>query len=210
MNDQEVYDKYFQTSLRENKGLSLEEHSAFAMEWTQKAPFRDLDHLYSWQQQNFKEYDARVGVLSLTPFNNNVDMWNYYADSGKGFCIGFDTRSIFRLGVSGGEVNYPKEGLPMINGTDSFDFETWKRVFNKETKWGFEQEYRFTKFRIDGLLDRQLRTPKNSIKQVIFGCEASKSTKREIVKVCANQHLSVDYFQAKKYGTEIAIEPSLI
>jgi len=207
MEDKDIYDKYLLHSKERNIGFTPEQHHHHAEEWTNKAPFKDPNYLKTAEDDQFKEYDGRIGILSLTEYNNSLEMWNYYSNRGSGFCVGFDTMTLFNFVGGGGKVVYPVDGLPMIHGTDSFLVERWKKTFNKEVKWKFEQEYRVSIFNPAGLSlsQRKIKLPLNCIKEVIFGWDMLPKEKHKIAKVCKSVNLQVKYFQAVKGSDPLVI-----
>ena len=207
MNDQEVYNKYLELSIIHNPGHTLDYHSNYAMEWTQRAPFRDELYLKEAQEKHFREYDDRIGVLSLSLYNDNLSMWNYYSCKGNGLCVGLNTKKLFPLMGEGGPVNYPYDGVPIINVTDSFDIQTWKQVYNKEVKWAFEKEYRFTVFDKTGLTDynRGIVLPAECFEEVIFGWAMPRNVKTSIINACDVSGLKVAFFEASINGDIVSI-----
>src|SRR6185437_3298623 len=161
------------------------------------------------EEQQFWEYDGRIGILSLTEYNNSLAMWNYYACSGRGFCVGLDTQILFSFVGGGGKVDYPCDGLPTIHGTDSYLVERWKKTFNKETKWEFEQEYRVSVFNPNGLRmeERKVKLPAECLREIIFGWCMPQKEKLKMVKICKTQNYNVNYFQAISGGDPVRIEP---
>lgn len=87
-----------------------------------------------------------VGVLSLTEKNDNLLMWSHYADSHRGFCLGFDsTTEFFNRKRSETDEFYhlrkviysskrPSKTMMDINSTDMF--------LLKSDDWEYEQEWR--------------------------------------------------------------------
>jgi len=64
-------------------------------------------------QRNYSEqYDMRFGVLSLTADPCLESMWEKYADFGKGFCVGYNSRIMFE-NFGGGWVSYVEQ-LPIL------------------------------------------------------------------------------------------------
>jgi hypothetical protein len=207
MNDEDIYAKYLQFSKDKNGGFTPEQHNTYAIEWTNRAPFKDPNYLKTAEEEQFKEYDGRIGILSLTEYNDSLAMWNYYSNKGSGFCVGFDTNVLFKFIGGGGKVDYPIAGLPIINGTDSYLVERWKKTFNKEVKWTFEQEYRVSIFNPDGLSNQQrkIKLPIECIKEVIFGWNILPKEKQKIIKVCKTVGLQVRYYQAIKGNDPVTI-----
>lgn len=66
----------------------------------ERAASEDFKSKAYWKK--FNDYGKEVvykqfGIYSLTSKSDNLLMWSHYADSHKGFCVGFDKFELFRL-----------------------------------------------------------------------------------------------------------------
>jgi len=89
-----------------------------------------------------------IGVFSLTANLKSILSWSHYADSHRGFCVGFHTWNLKAFLEKCGllldlrPVNYSGE-YPFINGYRTSDEETTNKiVWTKSKDWGYEAEYR--------------------------------------------------------------------
>lgn len=196
--EEEIYNKYLMDSKRNNPNWSRQQHRKFARDWSKKSPIRDKKGIQEKQKTHFNEFDKRFGVLSLTSNQTRLEMWEKYADSHSGFCVGFDSRKMFKYLGGGGMVNYYEE-LPNILPSDSFEVEHFKQIYSKESKWSFEQEYRTHKFYPSGasISDRRTKLPKECYKEIIFGSNLSLEQRKEIIEICKSQGLNVSFFEEK-------------
>lgn len=199
----EIYSHYYKDSIKNNNNWTRQQHRKFARDWTKKSPMRNKENIKKMQEKHFLEFDKRFGVLSLTANPKNFDMWEKYADSHRGFCVGFDAKLLFDLVGSGGEVIY-YDLLPDILPSDSREIEYIKQTYSKESKWSFEEEYRTQKFfpspaKID---DRCIKLPKDCIKEIIFGESLSSDERGEIISICIENNFNVEYFEEKIYSNE--------
>lgn len=132
-----------------------------------------------------KEYfNARVGILSLTANAHSHVMWEKYGANNKGVCFGLDKKKLFSVFNSGGPIVYT-DTLPVIHYfMDSGKVQHIKRVFYKERKWSFEEEYRFCKILASSNLQsvewRNILMPEGTIREIIFGKDMDPSDKEEI------------------------------
>ena len=136
-------------------------------------------------ENSVDEYYQHQGILSLTENHNNDFMWDKYADKGKGFCIGYNTKILFNYLGMGGAVEYVDE-LPDVLPEPFMETftATRNRVFFKHKKWIEEEEYRASKFfpikaSID---DRQIKIPENAFNKVIIGRSMSEADKADLKK----------------------------
>jgi uncharacterized short protein YbdD (DUF466 family) len=208
MSEVDMYNKYIEESKKDNPERTRLQHRTFARRWTKKSPMKNKEYIKQLQEENFQEWAARFGVLSLTANCANLEMWNKYSDQGKGFCVGFNSSKLFPYLGGGGRVQY-FEKLPDIYHDDNYEVEHGKQKFSKELKWEFEQEYRTHKFYPHPATtsERQIIVPTNSYNQVIFGYSMSRESKEEIKEMCKKQQLNVEFKQCILEGKEIKIKP---
>lgn len=136
-----------------------------------------------------------IGVLSLTQKPDNLLMWSHYADSHKGFCIGFNSEHSFfnRKRSEKDEFYYlrkveylkerPTKLMVDMDGTDIF--------LLKSDVWKYEKEWRMCAVLSDAdeVKDSILpavhlfRFPPDAIDEVIIGANADVNLVDEIVKL---------------------------
>lgn len=84
------------------------------------------------------------GVASLTPHPRNFLMWSHYADSHRGFVVGFDTPTLVRQNFGAfAKVVYEDE-IPFISALDMDTNLMHKLIYTKAKFWSYEDEYRLT------------------------------------------------------------------
>ncbi len=122
-------------------------------------------------------------------------MWNEYSENHQGFCVGFDTKKLFKSLGGGGLVVYDDD-LPDILPFDSHEVEHFKQVYTKKEKWAFEEEYRTYKFYLQTATvdDRRIKIPKECYNEIIFGARQQESHRQEIISICKEQELEVEYY----------------
>lgn len=205
---QDIYNKYLEDSKRENPIWTRQQHRKYARDWSKKSPLRDPEYIKKIQKTHFVEFDKRMGVLSLTGNPAIIRMWEEYAENHQGFCVGFEPKKMFKHLGGGGKVFYCEQ-LPVILPFDSIEKEHLTQVFSKETKWSFEEEYRTHKFYSHPatIQDRKINLPKDCYKELIFGAHMSETNREEIILVCKEQNLDVEFFVEKNNeDNEIKIE----
>ncbi|MDD3322042.1 MAG: DUF2971 domain-containing protein [Paludibacter sp.] len=207
MTNSDIYRKYLEMSKKDNPRWTKEKHKKHALKWTTNSPLKDKKHVKKIQEEHFREFDERFGVLSLTAKNSNLAMWNKYSNDGTGFCVGFDSKILFDNLGGGGEVNYYSK-LPDIYYDDTFIIEHSKQVFSKEEKWSFEEEYRTHKFyeKSASVSDRQIIIPVEAYREIIFGWNTTEKDKDEIIQTCKLQGLNVEFKKGSLQNNEVIIE----
>ncbi len=163
-------------------------------------------------QNHFRDYldelKNNFGIFSLCEPNDSILMWSHYADSHKGFRIGFRS-SLFVSDNLIKKVVYTKN----INTSFLFDFQDPNRteeVFGEElmrefflTKfldWSYEREWRIlvAPSRIPGSF------PPNCIDRIIFGLKMPEEHRTAIREILKDKN--INYFEASKSKKDFAIE----
>jgi hypothetical protein len=141
-----------------------------------------------------------IGVFSLTANLKSILSWSHYADSHRGFCVGFLTRNLKAFLEKCGPlldlrlVDYTKE-YPFINVYRTSDEEKMNRiVFTKSKDWEYEDEYRVIWF--TGA-NKSLRIPNGVIRRVVLGCQVNSTDINEMVSILRSRADRISLFQAK-------------
>lgn len=166
--------------------MAMEEHpewgeakiQEYCYEGQQKKLLNDDAHIEKFNETNRADIDKTFGILSLTPKPLNYLMWSHYANSHKGFCIGFDADILYEITGGGlGPVSYSDE-LPKLRlFGDTFDFHT-KQLATKSKIWEYEEEYRVVKSKAS---KKVIKYPKEMIKKIFLGCKMDLKNKHEII-----------------------------
>lgn len=141
-----------------------------------EAKHRDPNFIAKYKEDVHNSNRKVHGVFSVTPINNNILMWSHYANSHKGFCVGFDSVKLFEHLGGGGPVSYLKE-FPIISPVEDRDKQYGCQVMTKSIHWGYEVEYRLTTFQ---KTNQNIDIPKEAITEVVFGAKMLPEHKKEI------------------------------
>jgi len=196
LTDEQIWTKYYTNSKEQNLLWNEEQHISFANEWLKKTPIKDKNFIDSQTKKDFEDYDNRIGVLSLTEYPELDEMWDKYSESGKGFCIGFDTKVLFDYMGGGGKVEYVDK-IPVILPMPfhSFHQQRFLQIFNKMDTWDFEQEYRTIIFDKNELTSetRKRILPPEAYREVLLGMKVEKKHEDEIRDLLKSEmsHVSV-------------------
>ena len=153
------------------------------------------------------------GIFSLTPSYYSLLMWSHYANSHKGFCIGFN---VYRLLSFTSEYLYKKKGLsialfkvtypseyPIINSFALEQTDKLPSITTKSDVWSYEHEYRLI---LLNKANHKEELPKDIIRRVILGCKISSEDKKDIINILKNRKDAIHLYQAKlsenKYGLD--------
>ena len=194
--EREIFEIYVKDSKTINPLWTRNQHRKYAKDHTKNSPLKNKEHIKLKQEEHFKQFDVRFGVLSLTANPKRPEMWDKYANKHTGFCVGFDSKKMFKYFGGGGDVAY-YEQLPDILYNDKREEEHFKQVFSKLKKWEFEEEYRLHKFSLSPLQEeeRKVKLDKECFKEIIFGYKMNKNDRQNIIDQCNNLNLEVVFFE---------------
>lgn len=179
----------FRYLLKYRMDLPFKQRIQFAIKWYKTSPLNYPCELAKLKEQFDKNFNDHFGVLSLTSDYMNDYLWEKYASSHEGFCVGFDWNRITRFIRGGGEVIYVSQ-LPKIDFAKDNKFDKIaKSIIYKEKKWEKEKEYRLFKVWGDGQkVIRNIKLPHDAILQVVLGRRMKKEIKTEIEAIVSSQY----------------------
>lgn len=178
------------------------EHGEYAKKWRTESPFGNLSRTKQLQEQMFDQYNAQIGVLSLTANVSNLAMWEKYSDNHKGFAVGFNPLVIFKYFGGGGPVIY-YDILPIVRPTPmhSYDQQRDYQVYSKLSKWSFEEEYRTYIFRHYSMAieDRLIQLPPEAYIDIVIGADMSDDMVEDLLNSIPPdlEHIIVKYADKK-------------
>lgn len=167
-----------------------------------------------------KERANTLGICCFSPIWNNILQWAHYADSFKGFCLGFEFKQL--KGISDevmvrfeGEdyyeadyrlaecLYYDRTNKPEVSDFISFaagQTEYDYIITNMKTKeWSYEQECRLTCRKGMGV-----RPVPGKLKEVLFGLRMEEWQKKALYSVLENS--SPTFFDTKISNDRLTIE----
>ncbi len=167
-------------------------------------------------EEGTKEIEDRLGVFCMSKRNDSSLMWGHYANSHKGFCIGFDTLKLkkfinekFHNGRGDlHEVEYKSE-VPIFDSyVDQSKIKDYSksRFITKFQHWSYEDEYRII---IDKMANQAIKIPKNIYKEIIFGYKMSELHRKEIRIIADTLFKDLEFYESKKSSAkfEMVIVP---
>lgn len=185
-----LYKFFLEKSKEENPFFSRKEHRNFANYWSKHSPLANPHKLKSLLDEINNKFHNCFGILSMTGNADNDKMWNKYGNEHKGFCVGYDTETLFQYVGGGGYVQYADE-LPTIDFVkDDINTKLVKNILFKERKWEFEEEYRLHKMWSVTATDKQrnIKLPNDCIVEIILGKLMSQESKDEIKKIAKDKY----------------------
>lgn len=175
--------------------------------------------------ENFikEEYAISQKIYNVCCLSRNCldpRMWGYYADSGKGICIGFKTycsdNEVTYIKTKDGQIpkenqnflpfvtiNYVNKRLPIVNFFDNKKDqkkileEMTYHLLSKDARWSYEEEMRAI-MKNDELITQNILLPKTEICEIIFGYSISQELKDkvfELLKTYPNEGKAIQFFE---------------
>jgi hypothetical protein len=163
---------------------------------------KNLQFLEECKNDLLRSARKENGVFSVTPIKDNILMWSHYANSHRGFCIGFDSFKLFDFLGGGGSVRYEKQ-FPIISPVEERGVQHLLQVLTKSFHWAYEVEYRLTTFAIP---NTAIEIPKECITEIIFGSRISEASREDMCKVLKENLPHVKCYTATPKKSEFSLE----
>lgn len=198
--------KYFsQMVKRQFPCLSPSGHLKEVERFIEERRFADQNWILKEESDFFKRVAADYGIISLTEFKDDIQMWSHYSNSHTGFCIGFKSQKLFsnedRFGM-GGKVDYVKD-IPVILPTENLLCQIIKVLYTKYDTWTYEQEYRLTKIHA---ANKAVTFTIDEVAEIIIGCSANIADVQSIINICKCNLPGVPIFMAKQKRLDFKLE----
>jgi hypothetical protein len=143
----------------------------------------------------------RVGMLCLSATPNDQEMWNLYADRGRGVCICFEASKLAFdsdfVGRGPFQVRYSddqKQVWDPRRSTASQLAQTEDHLFRKMARWSYQREWRFVIIpdKTNESTVGNHAIPFQALRAVIFGTRLSESERAEIESWIASGPFKAD------------------
>lgn len=144
----------------------------------------------------------------MTAVPDNIKMWRKYSNRFNGFCVGFNSKKLFKGMGGGGKVEYVKN-LPVIHPFAPAIEKRTLLTFFKLNKWKFEKEYRLQNFWPNPIGDdeRKWKFPKESFCEIILGEKLSNKSKQQLIAFALALNPKVEIKLASKENNFVLIKP---
>lgn len=182
LSDEEIFDEYYKLLRNNNPKWDPIYLSQEVTRHCNMGLLRDKERLDNIEEIEWEQLNERFGVLSLTAIKDNLSMWRKYSNNLNGFCVGFNSKILFKLAGGGGMVNYDIK-LPLIHPFDIPEVKRNLLTFYKIEKFAFEEEYRLQKFWPYPIRtkERSFKVPCNAFEELILGANLSEKSRNEII-----------------------------
>ncbi len=156
-----------------------------------------VENGYNWnaEQQQRAAIGLTISLCSFTKTNKNNLMWSHYTNNHKGICIEykpklFDYFSNLKDYLLFEKVNY-SDSPPIVKGLDDLNTKIEKIIFNKQSEWKYEKEYRVVFFNDKDT--EYLPIDTEFIKAVYIGSRTGSEIEKTILTLCENSNIDVYY-----------------
>lgn len=182
LTDEEIYDKYYADLKTLNPNWDSIHLRNETIRYCNMGLLKNEKRLKLIEEDFWKIFNNRFGVISLTAVNDNLAMWEKYSLNFNGFCIGFDPKIIFRNMGGGGPVEYVST-LPIIRPFDTAEEIGLTQSLTKQKKWEFEKEYRVQKFWQRNIMniEREHKIDPSAYTAIIIGDKVKSSIKKQLI-----------------------------
>ncbi|MCA0973109.1 DUF2971 domain-containing protein [Halomonas denitrificans] len=176
------------------------------------------DSEYELKPELSAENTETMAFVSLSRNNSNILMWSHYADSHKGFCLGFYRSDSY---FSDAESIRYRSNRSSLNGMSNSHFDkinVLKSVaLEKAIDWAYEEEERLflcdvenkiNNIGLDGWGQPILLNsfPKTALGAVYLGLRASNELEIKIKKILQLNNMHTPIFKAQKSINKFGIE----
>jgi hypothetical protein len=209
LTEDNIYRKCLQIAKLNYPDKKEEEHQQMAFENQRKGLLFDEDHTDKFDRMNYEQTCRDFGVYCLTPKFENFLVWSYYANSHKGFCLGYHTAILVNTEIFsiGGLVDYRKDypKLPLFPTEQDHLF--LNIFYTKWDIWKHEKEYRLIHQYKTGKLQK---IPKNAIAELILGCNFPETEKLGFTEKFIKQFPEAKVFQMELVKGKFGLVKKLI
>ncbi len=161
---------------------------------------------YPEKQAEFKNAGVTCFCRSLT----NPLLWSHYANSHRGFAIGYDATNPFFGGDKGIkqrfllDVRYEDVAPSLARFTP--DELAMAAVITKPTCWAYEQEVRMIK----QVGDQLFEVPVDTIREVVFGANMDKDRVKQIINQVKTAGIDAEFAQMEYIREGYGVNPTWI
>lgn len=164
----------------------------------------------NWIEQGItqnKKHFSELGVFCLSGSKHELLLWSHYANSHRGFCVGFNAKELFKEmlithRIGGGDVSYRDE-YPVLSPITDFAEQFRTQLTFKSSDWKYEKEIRLFKL---FAARKSFRIPTSIITEINLGCNISDEHKNEIIQYVFNNLPHVKIFQGRMVRGKFAVE----
>ncbi len=164
----------------------------------------DITQVTNTSKKTAERLRKLLGVFCMTEEKDNLLMWSHYADSHKGFCVGFDTQDVFWWRLNKITDEHYRNVKPSLNLIDEHDMKQFADVLLvKHRPWAYEKEWRI----IDHINGPGVQEfPSESLVEVVLGCKITPENRNKIMNWCRVKEPKPTVFWAEENDREFKLD----
>jgi len=100
LSDDDIFDQYYKLLKKDNPSCDSNFLRSEVIRWCNSGLLKDKRRLNHIEQKDWEELNERLGILCLTAIKDSLGMWTKYSNNFNGFCVGFNSRILFKEWVA--------------------------------------------------------------------------------------------------------------
>jgi hypothetical protein len=162
---------------------------------------QDIQAMLETSRQSSERLRQQMGIFCMTSERDNILMWSHYADTHKGFCLGFKTDNPFFGRAL--RVNYSRD-CPYLNVIEPPDIDkVGEALLTKARDWEYEREWRIVDH---GHGPGIQMYPHDALCKVILGCRIDAENMTRIIQWCHARSPRPALYVAKEKDKEFGLD----
>lgn len=150
-----------------------------------------------------KDIYKTFGIVSLASEPTNLLMWSHYANCHTGFCIGLDTKFIFKnFQPSLNQVMY-SDDIPKIDLFEDMIVFFVKLLCTKSKHWEYEKEYRFIS---RNFVNKSMDITEWGLKEIYLGAKMPQQEKHKLIEGLKKQYSKIKIFDCSLNKAEFKVD----
>ena len=138
-----------------------------------------------------KDINKTFGIVSLACEPTNLLMWSHYSNCHTGFCVGLDTKFIFKnFNPSLHQVMYSDE-IPKIDLFEDMIVFFLKLLSTKSKHWEYENEYRLIS---RDFVNQSMNITEWGLREVYLGAKMPQAEKFNLIEALKKQYPKIKIF----------------
>ncbi|MRG46131.1 DUF2971 domain-containing protein [Chitinophaga sp. SYP-B3965] len=174
-----IFLKYLTSAKQMHPDLPDTEIHNMCYEQQQQGNYRNDKFQEEFQLRTSDQLAREIGIVCLCKSPEKFLLWSYYAQSHKGFAIGFHKKELYLNTEAGFQHMQYQDNLPMLGLFEDHTSAFTKLICTKSNIWKHEDEYRLIKAHF---VNKTISLRPKTIADITCGCNMPHNTKLQIVE----------------------------
>jgi hypothetical protein len=167
---------------------------------------RDVQEVLRTLGRSVERSRKRLGIFCMTEEEKNLLMWSHYAESHRGFCLGFSTSNHF-FGPKRAwpiEEKHYRNDRPCINFIDEhYEKKIVEALITKYERWQYEREWRIVDCEKGPGVQEY---PPDALIEVILGSRIFPENRNKIMNWCRVRDSRPSIYWAEEMDREFKLK----